>query len=64
MPVAGHPQGTTLKSYTNASTKGSWFSTSVDLSAYAGQTITLNFQAVNDCTLPTSFWVDVVSVLA
>jgi hypothetical protein len=56
--------GTTLRSYSNASTKGSWFSTTVDLSAYVGQTITLKFQAVNDSTLPTSFYVDVVSVLA
>ncbi|HET7431176.1 MAG TPA: hypothetical protein VFJ89_06700 [Nocardioides sp.] len=56
--------GTTLKSYSNASTKGSWFATTLDLSAYAGQTITLKFQAVNDSTLPTSFNVDVVSVLA
>jgi hypothetical protein len=56
--------GTTLKSYSNASTKGSWFATTLDLSAYAGQTIILKFQAVNDSTLPTSFNVDVVSVLA
>jgi hypothetical protein len=56
--------GTTLRSYSNASTRGSWFSTTLDLSAYAGQTITLKFQAVNDDTLPTSFYVDVVSVLA
>jgi hypothetical protein len=56
--------GTTLTSYSNASTKGSWLTTSVDLSAYAGQTITLKFQAVNDAVLPTSFDVDVVSVLA
>jgi hypothetical protein len=56
--------GTTLKTFSNASTKGSWFTTSVELSAYAGQTITLKLQAVNDSTLPTSFYVDVVSVLA
>jgi len=56
--------GTTLKTYSNASTTGSWIATTLDLSAYAGQTITLKFQAVNDSTLPTSFWVDVVSVLA
>ena len=37
--------------------------TAIDLSAYAGQTITLKFQAVNDSTLPTSFFVDVVSVM-
>jgi hypothetical protein len=55
--------GTTLKTFSNASTKGSWIASSVDLSAYAGQTITLKFQAVNDSTLPTSFYVDVVSVL-
>ena len=56
--------GTTLASWSNASTKGSWLSKSVDLSAYAGQTVTLKFQAVNDSSLPTSFYVDVVSVLA
>jgi hypothetical protein len=56
--------GHTLKSFTNASTKGSWTATTIDLSAYAGQTITLKLQAVNDSTLPTSFYVDVVSVLA
>ncbi len=56
--------GATLATYSNASTKGSWISGSVNLAAYAGQTITLKFQAVNDSTLPTSFYVDVVSVLA
>ena len=56
--------GTTLKTYSNASTTGSWIATTLDLSAYAGQTITLKFQAVNDSTLPTSFYVDVVSVMA
>jgi hypothetical protein len=56
--------GTTLKTYSNASTRGSWFATTVNLSAYTGQTITLKFQAVNDSMLPTSFYVDVVSVLA
>lgn len=56
--------GTTLKTYSNASPTGSWIATTLDLSAYAGQTITLKFQAVNDSTLPTSFYVDVVSVMA
>lgn len=56
--------GTTLKSYSNASPTGTWTATTVDLSAYAGQTITLKLQAVNDSTLPTSFYVDVVSVMA
>jgi hypothetical protein len=56
--------GTTLKTYSNASTNGSWFATTLDLSAYAGQTITLKFQAVNDSTLPTNFYVDAVSVMA
>jgi hypothetical protein len=36
----------------------------LDLAAYAGQTITVTFRAVNDSTLPTSFCVDVVRVLA
>ena len=56
--------GTTLKTFSNASTTGSWVASTVDLSAYAGQTITLKFQAVNDSTLPTSFYVDAVSVMA
>jgi len=43
--------------------RGEGFCAGFDLSAYAGQTITLKFQAVNDSTLPTSFFVDVVSVL-
>lgn len=56
--------GTTLKTLSNASTTGSWVTSTIDLSAYAGQTITLKFQAVNDASAPTTFFVDDVSVLA
>jgi hypothetical protein len=34
----------------------------VDLTPWAGQTVRLAFRAVNDTTLPTTFWVDDVGV--
>ena len=56
--------GTSVATVSNASTKGAWFQTTVNLSAYAGQTISLQFAESNDSTLPTSFWLDEVSLLA
>jgi hypothetical protein len=56
--------GTAVATVSNASTKGSWFRTSVALSAFAGRTVTLQFAEANDSELPTSFWLDDVSVLA
>jgi hypothetical protein len=56
--------GSTIATLSNASPKGAWVATSASLSAFAGQTITLKFTATNGTKLPTSFWVDDVSVLA
>ena len=56
--------GSTRVTLSDANTAGSWFSTSVDLSSFAGQTVTLAFAATNGTKLPTGFWVDDVSVLA
>jgi hypothetical protein len=55
---------TTVKTLSNASTKGVWFSTSVPLGSYAGQTVSLSFSGKNGTKLPTTFWMDDVSVLA
>jgi hypothetical protein len=55
---------TTVATLSNANTAGAWFATSADLSAYAGQTVTLTFAATNGTKLPTGFWIDDVSVLA
>ncbi|PZS29119.1 MAG: hydrolase [Pseudonocardiales bacterium] len=56
--------GSTVASASNVSAKGAWFVTTASLSAFAGQTITLMFTATNGTKLPTSFWVDDISVLA
>jgi bacillopeptidase F (M6 metalloprotease family) len=56
--------GAAVATISDANPAGSWFSTSVDLSSHAGQTITLAFAATNGTKLPTAFWVDDVSVLA
>jgi len=56
--------GATVATLSNASTANAWFATSASLAAYAGQTVTLGFAATNGTKLPTTFWVDDVSVLA
>ncbi len=52
----------TVASLSNAGTKGSWISTSTSLAAYAGQTVTLSITATNGTKLPTTFWVDDISI--
>jgi len=56
--------GSTVTTLSNASTTNAWFATSASLATYAGQTVTLSFVATNGTKLPTTFWVDDVSVLA
>ncbi|HZE49160.1 MAG TPA: hypothetical protein VE074_06315, partial [Jatrophihabitantaceae bacterium] len=56
--------GAAVATLSNASTTNAWFATSASLAAYAGQTVTLGFAATNGTKLPTTFWVDDVSVLA
>lgn len=53
---------TTLRSWSNASGAGTWRQDSVSLSAYAGQTLRVQFTGTNDSTLPSAFFVDDVSV--
>ena len=62
--VLAKVNGTTVATVSNASTKGSWFVTTVNLASYAGQTVSLQLAESNDSTLPTSFWLDDVSILA
>jgi hypothetical protein len=52
----------TLETLSNASSQGQWYFSSFDLRAYAGQTIQVWFEAVNDASLPTNFWIDNVSL--
>ena len=46
----------------DAGPTGAWSSFSSDLSAYAGQTVTLSFSAVNGTKNPTTFYLDDVSL--
>ncbi len=55
----------TLASYdSGASEDWLWNPGAADLSAYAGQTVKVRFQAKNDMNNPTSFFVDDVSAQA
>ncbi|MDQ2835959.1 MAG: immune inhibitor A [Actinomycetota bacterium] len=54
----------TVSTQSDAGPTGAWSQTSADLSAYAGQTVTLSFSAVNGTKNPTTFSVDDVSLLA
>ncbi|HEY0738489.1 MAG TPA: S8 family serine peptidase [Herpetosiphonaceae bacterium] len=53
---------TTLRSWSNASGAGTWRQDSISLSAYAGQTLRVQFTGTNDSSLPSAFFVDDVSV--
>lgn len=53
---------TTLATYSNRNKGGGYIERSFDLSAYAGQTVTLTFTAVEDYSLQTSFLVDDTSL--
>ncbi len=52
----------TLRTWSNASGAGAWRQDSISLANYAGQQVRLQFYATTDSTLPTSFYVDDVSV--
>ena len=53
---------TTLRSWSDGSGAGVWRQDSISLASYAGQSLRVHFGATNDSTLPTSFFVDDVSV--
>jgi len=55
---------TVLQTLSNLSAASGYQLKTVDLSAYAGRTISLSFSGAEDNSLPTSFLVDDVSVIA
>ena len=50
--------GTTLASYSNADAATGYAQKTIDLSGYAGQSVTLKFNGVEDASLQTSFVID------
>ena len=52
----------TLQSLSNGSTKNTWVKSTYSLNSYKGQTIRVYFSGTNDSSLPTSFFLDDVSV--
>ncbi|MER7668942.1 M4 family metallopeptidase [Kitasatospora sp. NPDC096128] len=54
--------GTTLKTYSNVDAAAGYQQRTFDLSAYAGQTVTLKFTGTEDSSLQTSFVIDDTSI--
>ncbi|RKT18608.1 putative Ig domain-containing protein [Streptomyces sp. 1114.5] len=54
--------GTTLKTYSNVDAAAGYQQRTFDLSAYAGQTVTVKFNGTEDSSLQTSFVIDDTSV--
>ncbi|MFB7663387.1 M4 family metallopeptidase [Kitasatospora sp. NPDC056138] len=54
--------GTTLKTYSNVDAAAGYQQRTFDLSAYAGQTVTLKFTGTEDSSLQTSFVIDDTAV--
>ncbi|GAA1397147.1 hypothetical protein GCM10009639_34140 [Kitasatospora putterlickiae] len=54
--------GTTLKTYSNVDAATGYQLRTFDLSAYAGQTVTLKFTGTEDASLQTSFVIDDTSI--
>ena len=52
----------TLRTWSNASGAGLWRQDALALSAYAGQQVKVEFRATTDSSLPSSFFVDDVSL--
>ncbi len=53
---------TTVQTFSDSNAGASYVLRTVDLSAYAGDTITLRFQSDEDGSLQTSFWLDDVAL--
>jgi hypothetical protein len=53
---------TTLASYSNLNATGSYLQRRLNVSTYAGRTVTLRFIGIEDSTAPTSFLVDDTSL--
>lgn len=56
--------GTTVATYTNLNTTNGYVEKVIDASGFAGQTVTLKFNGVEDWSLQTSFVLDDVSISA
>ncbi|WP_323182114.1 putative Ig domain-containing protein [Kitasatospora purpeofusca] len=54
--------GTTLKTYSNADAAAGYQLRTFDLSAYAGQSVTIKFNGTEDSSLQTSFVIDDTSI--
>ncbi|MEU6175686.1 putative Ig domain-containing protein [Streptantibioticus parmotrematis] len=54
--------GTTVATYSNADATSSYVQKSVDLSSYAGQSVTIKFTGKEDSSLATSFLIDDTSL--
>ncbi|MDH6134721.1 subtilase family serine protease [Kitasatospora sp. MAA4] len=54
--------GTTLKTFSNVNANTGYTQQTVDLSAYAGKTVTLKFTGTEDASLQTSFVIDDTAV--
>ena len=52
----------TLRTWSNASGAGLWRQDTLTLGAYAGQQVKIEFRATTDSSLPSSFFVDDVSL--
>lgn len=52
----------TLRTKSNTSPRNAWYQDSLGLAAHAGQTLRLHFSVTTDLSLPTSFFIDDVSV--
>jgi hypothetical protein len=53
---------TTLRTWSNTSTRNTWSQDTISLSGYAGQTVVLRFMGTTDWLYASSFFVDDVSV--
>jgi hypothetical protein len=53
---------TTIAKFSSASPHGTWVELAPSLGAYANQTVTLIFQVNNSDTLPSTFYVDEVTL--
>ncbi|MGC0417130.1 M28 family peptidase [Embleya sp. AB8] len=60
--LAVQVDGTTLATYSNADATGAYVQKTVDLSAYAGRTITLQFKGTEDQSAATTFFLDDISI--
>ena len=52
----------TLRSRSNTAARNAWYSDTLSLAAYAGQSIRVRFSATTDSSVTTSFFVDDVSI--